>query len=138
MQRAANVICASQQTGPLPRRLLRSLRRGTIKDHALVAGPRPLVAYDLANWTPRMANQAQRTSATVFHDTPIPTVLVVARPAMRSRTFSSMTVMEARSSVVPNRGPRTMASDIEEVRSSVYLSLSGDTDASYSYKTLAL
>ena len=130
------MICASQETGPLPRRLVRSLRRGVVSDHALVGGPRPLVAYDLANWKPRPSNQ--RTTVTVFHDTPVPTVLVVAHPAARSRTFSSMTVMEARSSVVPSRGPRTMASDIEEVSLCVYRCLSGDADAWCSCRTLAL
>ena len=133
VKRAANVIFVSRETRPLPRRVLRSLNR----NHALVGVPRPLVAYDLANWTPRLANQAQSTVVTVFNDTPVPTVFVVARPAMRSRTMSSMTVMEARSSVVPNRGPRTMASDVEEVRLFVYQCLLHGVDRCCSHRTPA-
>ncbi|EPT01802.1 hypothetical protein FOMPIDRAFT_1015641 [Fomitopsis schrenkii] len=123
IQQAASAIGTSQQTGSLPRRLARSLR--VVRNHALIGGPRPLVAYDLANWTPRPAKLAQRTSVTVFHDTPVPTVLVVARPAARSRTFSSMTVMEARSSAVPHRGLRTMASDVEETQDAGLMTLYG-------------
>ncbi|EPT03034.1 hypothetical protein FOMPIDRAFT_1014985 [Fomitopsis schrenkii] len=106
---------ASPRTMPSNRQQARSARRSRlvlcpVRDHALIGGPSPLVAYDLVNWTPRPAKLAQRTSVTVFHDTRFP---------------RSMTVMETRSSVVANRGPCTMASDVEETQDAGLMTLYG-------------
>ncbi|KAH9835174.1 uncharacterized protein C8Q71DRAFT_107490 [Rhodofomes roseus] len=97
---------AIRKAGPKPR-----MARAFPKDHALIGGPRPLVAYDLATYTPT-APLALRPLLVIFQDGPVPTPLALPRSATRPRTFSAMTSMEARPA--PSSGPYTNVSLIED------------------------
>ncbi|KAH9926676.1 uncharacterized protein B0H18DRAFT_1118756 [Fomitopsis serialis] len=102
-----------QRMAGLTRKTIRQLRRASSQDHALIGGPRPLIAYDLANYTPA-PRLALRPLLVVFWDGPVPTPVAIPRSATRSRTFSAMTFMEARRAAPKSSGPLNMVSLIEE------------------------
>ncbi|KAH9926678.1 uncharacterized protein B0H18DRAFT_329848 [Fomitopsis serialis] len=102
-----------QRMADLTRQTVRQLRRAASQDHALISGPRPLIAYDLANYTPA-PRLALRPLLVVFRDGPVPIPVAIPRSATRSRTFSAMTFMEARQAAPSGSGPLTMTSIIEE------------------------
>ncbi|KZT66571.1 hypothetical protein DAEQUDRAFT_739931 [Daedalea quercina L-15889] len=81
------------------------------RDNALMASPRPIIAYDLANYKP-LPHFDHRPLLIVFRNGPIPTPLAIVHPPMRPRTWSSMTVMEARAA--PSNGPMKMSSEYED------------------------
>ena len=112
------IFGGDEVTIPLNRRLRRSLKFAApriIRDHALMASPRPAFALDLANWTP-VPKSELRSLLIIFQDGPVPTPLALKRSATRPRTFSAMTFMEAKPA--PTSGPLTMSLLVEEVSSS--------------------
>ena len=109
------IFGGGEVTAPLNRRQRRSLKFAApriIRDHALMASPRPAVALDLAKWTPAPKREL-RPLLIVFQDGPFPTPLALERSTTRPRTFSAMTFMEAKPA--PTSGPLTMSLLVEEV-----------------------
>ncbi|KZT66573.1 hypothetical protein DAEQUDRAFT_758684 [Daedalea quercina L-15889] len=89
----------------------RERRDAVRREHALMAGPRPLIAYDLANWSP-LPRLDNRPLLFVHQHGSVPNPFAIARPPMRSRTWSSMTVTEARPA--PSSRPMSNASQYED------------------------
>ncbi|KZT68876.1 hypothetical protein DAEQUDRAFT_811758 [Daedalea quercina L-15889] len=86
------------------------------RDHTLMAGPRPIIAYDLANYNP-LPHPDQRPLLVVFQNGQLATPpLAIPRLPMHSRTRSLFTVVEARAA--PSSGPMTTASAYEDETSS--------------------